>query len=110
MGVSRMARGGHGLPKELLGPAMPYPCTLCHWATPETAFWEFQRWPARRVGGLRPSSTEETYYHSEPQSLLNTVHLSAFKKFDAVCGTGQFISRCNFYILSHPCRRLQKFV
>jgi hypothetical protein len=47
---------GHGLPKVLLGPAMPYPSTLCSWATPETAaaFETFQGWPARRMGGLRP--------------------------------------------------------
>jgi hypothetical protein len=32
MGVSHMARGGHGLPKVLLGPAMPYPSTLCGFA------------------------------------------------------------------------------
>jgi hypothetical protein len=38
MGVSRMARGGHGLAKVLLGPSMPYPSILCGWATPETAF------------------------------------------------------------------------
>jgi hypothetical protein len=56
MGVLHMARGGHGLPKVLLGPAMPYPSTLCGFATPETAFPAFQGWSARRVGGLQPSS------------------------------------------------------
>jgi hypothetical protein len=56
MGVSRMARGGHGLPKVLLGPALTYPSTLCGWATPETAFRAFQGWYARRVGGLWPYS------------------------------------------------------
>jgi hypothetical protein len=61
MGVSHMARGGHGLPKVLLGPAMPYPSTLCGWATPETAFWAFQGWytpeaPEAPVGGLWPYS------------------------------------------------------
>jgi hypothetical protein len=33
----RMARGGHGLPKVSLGPAMPYPSTPYGRATPETA-------------------------------------------------------------------------
>jgi hypothetical protein len=56
MGVSHMARGGHELPKVLLGPAMPYPSTVCGFATPETAFWAFQGWSAPRVGGLRSSS------------------------------------------------------
>jgi hypothetical protein len=56
MGVSHMARGGHGLPKVLLGPAMPYPSTLCGWATPETAFQAFQRRYARTVGSLWPYS------------------------------------------------------
>jgi hypothetical protein len=46
MGISRIARGGHGIPKVLLGPTMPYPSTLFGWATPETAFWAFQGWPA----------------------------------------------------------------
>jgi hypothetical protein len=55
MGVSHMARGGHGLPKVLLGPAMPYLSTLCGFATPETAFRAFQGWSARRVGNLRSS-------------------------------------------------------
>jgi hypothetical protein len=27
----RMARGGHGVPKVLLGPTMPFPSTLCGW-------------------------------------------------------------------------------
>jgi hypothetical protein len=34
---------------------MPYPSTPCRLATPETALRPFQGWPARRVGGLRPS-------------------------------------------------------
>jgi len=33
----RMARGGHGLPKVSLGPAMPNPFITCGRATPETA-------------------------------------------------------------------------
>jgi hypothetical protein len=31
-----MAKGGHGLPKVIPGPAMPYPSTPCKRATPET--------------------------------------------------------------------------
>jgi hypothetical protein len=30
-----MARGGHGIPKVLLRPAMPYHSILCGWATPD---------------------------------------------------------------------------
>jgi hypothetical protein len=36
---------------------MPNPFTLCGRTTPETALRSFLGWPARRVGGLRPSST-----------------------------------------------------
>jgi hypothetical protein len=36
---------------------MPYPSTPCGRATPETAIRPFQGWPARRAGGLQPSST-----------------------------------------------------
>jgi hypothetical protein len=50
-----MSRGGHGLPKVLPGPAMPDPSTPCRLAAPETALWLFQRCPAHRTGGLRPS-------------------------------------------------------
>jgi hypothetical protein len=53
----RMERGGHGLPKVSLGPAMPDPSMPCWRATPETALRPFQGWPARRTGGLRLSST-----------------------------------------------------
>jgi hypothetical protein len=42
----RIARGGHGFPKVSLGPAMPYPSTLCRQATPETTLQPFQGWPA----------------------------------------------------------------
>jgi hypothetical protein len=51
----RMARGGHGLPKVSLGPAMPYPNTPCGLATSETALRLFQGWPVYRAGGLQPS-------------------------------------------------------
>jgi hypothetical protein len=52
----RMAKGGHGLPKVSPGSALPYPSMPREWATPETAYRPFQGSPARRVGGLRPSS------------------------------------------------------
>jgi hypothetical protein len=46
-----MEWGIYGLPKGSPGPAMPKPSTPCGGATPETALWPFQGWPARR-GGL----------------------------------------------------------
>jgi hypothetical protein len=49
--------GGHGLPKVLLGPAMPYPSTPCDRVTHETALWPFQGWPAHRAGVLQLYST-----------------------------------------------------
>ena len=52
----RMARGGHVLPKVSPGPALPDPSTPCGRATPKTALQLFLRWPARRAGGLPPSS------------------------------------------------------
>jgi hypothetical protein len=48
----RMARGGQGLPKVSLGPAMPNPYTPCGWATPEMAIRPFWGWPARMAGVL----------------------------------------------------------
>jgi hypothetical protein len=51
-----MARGGHGLYKVSSGPAMPYSSSPVG-KSPETAKRSFQGWPARRVGGLSPSST-----------------------------------------------------
>jgi hypothetical protein len=62
----RLARGGHELSKVSPGPAMPDPSMPYEQATPETALWPFQGWPARRAGGLRPSSRaleqEEEYF------------------------------------------------
>jgi hypothetical protein len=52
-----MARGGHGIPKVLPGPALPYPSTPCGGATPEMALWLFQGFPAHMAGGLRPYFT-----------------------------------------------------
>jgi hypothetical protein len=52
-----MARGIYGLPKVSPGPAMPDPSTPCRLAMPEMARWLFLGLPARRTGGLRPSST-----------------------------------------------------
>jgi hypothetical protein len=48
-----MARGGHGLPKGSLGPAMSYPSTSCGRVTPETASQSFQGWHALMAGALR---------------------------------------------------------
>jgi hypothetical protein len=42
----RMARGDHGLPNVSAGHAILYPSTPCERATPETASWLFQGWPA----------------------------------------------------------------
>jgi len=55
----RMARGDHGLPKVLLGPAMPYPSMPCRRATPETALWLYGpfRDDPPYTGGLRSSSS-----------------------------------------------------
>jgi hypothetical protein len=52
----RTARGGGGLLKLSLEPAMPNSSTPCRQATSETALWPFQGWPAHRVGSLRLSS------------------------------------------------------
>jgi hypothetical protein len=52
-----MARDGLKLPKESLGPAMPYPSTPYGRGTPETALQPFQGWPVHGGGGLQPSST-----------------------------------------------------
>jgi hypothetical protein len=49
-----------GLTKVSFGPAMLYPSTPCGRATPQTALQPFQGWLARRVGGMRPSSTPWT--------------------------------------------------
>jgi hypothetical protein len=49
----RMARGGHGLPKVSLGPAMPYPSTPCGW-------------PTYRAGGLRLTSDFYPFGHPTP--------------------------------------------
>jgi hypothetical protein len=52
----RMKRGGHGLPKVSPGHVMPYSYAPCRQATSETALQPFQGLPARRAGGLWPSS------------------------------------------------------
>jgi hypothetical protein len=36
--------------------AVSYPCTPCGRASPTKALQVFQGWPARKTGGLRPSS------------------------------------------------------
>jgi hypothetical protein len=52
-----MARGIHELLKVSPRPTMPNPSTPYGRTTPKTAIWPFWRWPARRAGGLKPSST-----------------------------------------------------
>jgi hypothetical protein len=39
--LERLLRAGHGLPKVLLGPVMPYPSTPCGWLPlgPRMACW-----------------------------------------------------------------------
>jgi hypothetical protein len=56
-GQARTGRGIHGRTKVSCGPAKPDPYTPCGWATPQTALRLFGGWPARRAGGLRPSSS-----------------------------------------------------
>jgi hypothetical protein len=73
-GHGSMAMGGHGLPKVLPGPAMPYPSTPCRQATPITALWPFQGWPAHRAGRLRPFSTPLDTPRRTP--MLSTVTLA----------------------------------
>jgi hypothetical protein len=53
----RTGRGIHGRTKVSCGPAMPNTYTPCGRATPQTALRPFGGWPARRAGGLRPSSS-----------------------------------------------------
>jgi hypothetical protein len=57
-----MARGGHGLPKVSLGPALPYPPTPSGQATPK------QGWPPHRVGNRWPSSSLLYTAHRTPMS------------------------------------------
>jgi hypothetical protein len=68
-----VGRGGHGVPKVSLGPAMPYPSMPCRLATPETDLHPFQEWPAHSAGGLRPSSTPLDIPRRTPM-LVQLVH------------------------------------
>jgi hypothetical protein len=65
----RMVRGGHGLPKVSVRPAMPGPSTFCGRTTPETALCPFQGWPTRKMGGLRLSSTPLLTRRHTPMNL-----------------------------------------
>jgi hypothetical protein len=49
----RMARGGHGLPKVSVGPAMPYPSMPCGQATPEMSLRLFQGGPPIGLAACR---------------------------------------------------------
>jgi hypothetical protein len=53
----RIARVGHALPEVSLGPAIPYPSTLCGQATPETALWSVAVF--NPLGHLTPYAYEE---------------------------------------------------
>jgi hypothetical protein len=68
-----MARGGHGLPIVSPWPAMPCLSMPCRRATPETALWPFQEWPARRESGLWPSLTPLDTPRRTP---MRAIHLS----------------------------------
>jgi hypothetical protein len=59
-----MEKGGHGLSKVSPGPAMPYPSTPCRLATPETALWPFQWWPAPQGG--RPAAVFYPFGYPTP--------------------------------------------
>jgi hypothetical protein len=65
-----MARGGQGLTKVSLGPAMSYPSTPCGLATLETTLWSFQGWLARRAGSLRLSSAPVDNPHRTPMRVV----------------------------------------
>jgi hypothetical protein len=92
---ARMARSIHGLPKVSPGPTMPNPSTPCGRATPKTASWPFLGLPARRVGGLRPSST-----------LLDTPRRTGLNSSDCErCHFGWF---CFMVVLLHCVTRCVK--
>jgi len=68
-----MARGGQGLPKVSHGLTMPNLSTPCGRATPEIALRLFQGWPARKAGGLRPSSTPLDTSRCTPKTYLDVI-------------------------------------
>jgi hypothetical protein len=75
-----VARGGHGLPKLLLGPAMPYPSTPCGQPSLKWPYSHFR-------GGLWPFSTPLDSLRRSPLHLLNFVvrFISILKNSTTVC-------------------------
>jgi hypothetical protein len=94
-----MAWGGQGLPKLSLGPAMPYPSTLCGPATPETALWPFQGRSACRAGGLRPSSTPLDTPRRTPMTITGQDQTFIVLRLKSICGKFwrlHYGPRCSF--------------
>jgi hypothetical protein len=73
-----MARGGHGLPKVSLGPAMPKPSMPYGRATPKMALQLFGGWPARRAVGLQPSSSHLDNPCHTPMILTDVISAGAY--------------------------------
>jgi hypothetical protein len=78
-----MVRGGHGLPKLSLGPAIPYPSTPCRRASLETALQLFQGWPAHRAGlpvaVFYPLGHPTPYAYNFPEEIILEVRIKAKK-------------------------------
>jgi hypothetical protein len=64
----RMARDGHGLPKVLLGPAMPDPSTPCGRATPVTALTTISGVACPQ--GSRPAAVFYAFGHHTPYDYI----------------------------------------
>jgi hypothetical protein len=107
----RMARGGHGLPKVSLGPAMPNLSMPCGQATTEKALQPLQGWPAYKVSWLRPFSTPLDIPRRTPMVPVKTpsnqivvrrffwdklIHLFRFK-MPYVLSAAHFVFRSNLY-------------
>jgi hypothetical protein len=54
---------------------MPFPSMPCGQAGPEMVLWLFQGWPARKTGGLRPSSTPLATPRRTPMIFCEILHL-----------------------------------
>jgi hypothetical protein len=79
-----MARGGHRLPKVLLGPVLTNLSMPCRGATPETDLQPFPVWPAHRLNGLQPPSTPLDTPHLMPMILTHFGSLWASLVFTPV--------------------------
>jgi hypothetical protein len=84
-----------GLPCPI--PSMPY-----EQATPETALWPFQRWPARRPGDLWPSSAPLDTQVPTPYAYVSQ---------DSTASCGEFSLRPDQFFLTtvrnFPCQTLK---